>query len=484
MIRFILMSRLLSLPMLWMGVIQLIFAELSHYLFQDGVTKGFLTSALITIACSLAVLFGARKYRFSSVNTKEAILFAVLTWISVGLLGAVPIYSITQVSWTDAVFESISALTTTGATILSGLDSMPKSFLMYRQFLQWMGGLGVVIFVVAVLPMLNIGGMRLLKAETVGPVKDVKLTPRVKNTAHYLWYVYLLITVACAMSYWLAGMSTYDAIAHSLTTVSTGGFSTHDASMGYFESSLILWVSCIFMALGAISFSLHYRVVAGKRLALYWKDEECRWFLLIALFFSLLVMQQLLQFSDETHVLKALTQATFHVLSFMTSTGYGAGDFTQWQGASIILLLVVGYIGGCAGSTAGGNKVVRNIISFKAILLEVKQLIHPSAVFTMRYQGRPVNEQIRHSVMAFMCLAALTTILLTLLLMLTGVDFFSALSGVAACLNVLGPGFGELGNNFSPLTDVATWLLSFTMILGRLEYFTVIAIFTPYLWRA
>lgn len=477
------MARLLALPALWMGTVQLAFAELSFYIFDDGVGHTFFYSAAMIMALSLSVLLSARRYRFASVHTKEAIFYAVLTWVLVGLLGAIPIFYVAQVSWTDAVFESISALTTTGATILSGLDAMPKSFLMYRQFLQWMGGLGVVIFVVAVLPMLNIGGMRLLKAETVGPVKDEKLTPRIKKTAHYLWYVYLLITVACAMCYWLAGMSVYDAIAHSFTTVSTGGFSTHDASMGYFQSDAILWICCVFMALGAISFSLHYRVLAAKQLALYWRDEECRWFFLIALLFSALIAQQLWQFSDTQGTFTTITQATFHVLSFMTSTGYGAAGFTDWQGATPVLLMVVGYVGGCAGSTAGGNKVVRNIISFKSILLEVKQLIHPSGVFTIRYQNRPINTQICHSVMAFMCLAAMTTTVLTLLLMMTGVEFFSALSAVAACLNVLGPGFGELGSNFAPLTDGATWLMSFAMILGRLEYFTVIAIFTSFLWR-
>lgn len=483
MIRITLMARLLALPMLWMGVVQLVFAELGFYVFRDGTGPLFFRSAALTIIFSIGMLLLARRYRFSSVNSKEAILYAVLTWLIVSLLGAIPIVWVTQVSWTDAIFESISALTTTGATILSGLDAMPRNFLLYRQFLQWMGGLGVVIFVVAVLPMLNIGGMRLLKVETAGPVKDEKLTPRVKNTAHNLWYVYLLITLACTLCYWVAGMSFYDAIAHSLTTVSTGGFSTHDASMGFFKSDLILWISCVFMILGAVSFSLHFRVFSTGQIKRYWQDEECRWFIYIALAFSLFITFQLLHFEHSDTFYNAFTQATFHVLSFMTSTGYGAGSYTEWHGAIPILLMVVGYIGGCGGSTAGGNKVVRNIISFKSISLEIKQLIHPSGVFTMRYQDRPVNTQIRQGVMSFMCLVAFTTLILTLLVMMTGMDFVSALSAVAACLNVQGPGFGQLSSNFAPLTDSATWLMSFAMVLGRLEYFTVIAIFTPFLWR-
>ncbi|MGO2356106.1 MAG: TrkH family potassium uptake protein [Marinomonas foliarum] len=483
MIRPLLVLRLLTMPCLWMSVVQFVFGELSFMLFKDGVGRAFAIPAVVIFFFSLTILLGFRKYALPSVNTCEAMLFATLTWFAVGVLGAIPIISITHISFTDGVFESISALTTTGATVLSGLDDMPPTFLMYRQFLQWMGGLGVVIFVVAILPMLNIGGMRLLKAETPGPIKDEKLSPRVSSTTHYLWMVYLAITVLCALSYYFAGMSAFDAIGHSFTTVSTGGFSTHDASMGYFNSPLILWICNLFMVLGAVNFALHYRIYIARSIKLYWQDEETRGFLKIIGFIALLLALFLFQTGSEEGLWVSITQSFFHVISFITSTGYAATDFGAWPAVTSIILIFVGYIGGCAGSTAGGNKVIRNIISVKSIGLEIKRLVHPNGVFAMKFQGRTIAADVRHSVMGFMCLVAMITILFTVLLMMTGMSFMASLSATAACLNVLGPGFAELGSNFSPLSDAGTWLMSFAMILGRLEYFTVLVLFFPVMWR-
>ncbi|WP_272641337.1 TrkH family potassium uptake protein [Marinomonas mediterranea] len=484
MLRVPLLLRLLAMPLLWMGIVQLSFAELSYFFFKDNVGDAFFESAAVVTLLATFFLLYMRRFPFNAVSTKEAILFAVLTWFTVGFLGAVPIFIITGVSWTDAVFESISALTTTGATVLSGLDDMPKTFLLYRQFLQWMGGLGVVIFVVAVLPMLNVGGMKLLKAETPGPMKDDKLSPRIKNSADRLWYVYLALTLICALAYWLGGMSAYDAIAHSLATISTGGFSTHDSSMGYFDSSLLLWLCNFFMIAGAISFALHYRVFKAKRFKQYIKDEECLFFLWIILAFSL-VAAGVLYFSGYHHsVYEAISQATFHVISFITSTGFGAGDFSSWPMSLMLLLIVVGYIGGCAGSTAGGNKVIRSVIAFRTLVIELKQMVHPNAVFVLKYQKRPVADQIRNSIIAFMWLVFVTSIIFTFLVMLTGEDFVTSFSAVSACVNVLGPGFGDISSNFAPLNSFAKWLLSFAMVFGRLEYFTVIVLLTPYLWRS
>ncbi|GGN27300.1 MULTISPECIES: TrkH family potassium uptake protein [Marinomonas] len=483
MIRPLLIVRLLTMPCIWMSVVQFVFGELSFMYFKDGVGRAFVTPAIATFIISLILLVGFKNIPLPSVNTREAMLFASLTWLCVGILGAIPIITIAQVSFTDGVFESISALTTTGATILSGLDDMPPTFLMYRQFLQWMGGLGVVIFVVAILPMLNIGGMRLLKAETPGPIKDDKLSPRMSSTTHYLWMVYLAITVLCALSYYVAGMSAFDAIGHSFTTVSTGGFSTHDASMGYFNSPLILWICNLFMVLGAVNFALHYRVYIARSIKLYWKDEETHGFLWIIAVVALLLALFLFQTKSEEGFWMSITQSFFHVISFITSTGYAATDFGSWPAVTSIVLIFVGYIGGCAGSTAGGNKVIRNIISVKSIGLEIKRLVHPSGVFAMKFQGRTISESVRHSIMGFMCLAAIVTVVFTLLLMATGMSFMASLSATAACLNVLGPGFAELGSNFAPLSDAGTWLMSFAMILGRLEYFTVLVLFFPVMWR-
>ncbi len=474
--------RLLALPVLWMGLVQLCFGLLSMFLFRDNIGKAFINPALIYIAVATFLIYRLKKENLRDINYREALMFATLTWVVMGLLGGIPVMFVTGVSYTDAVFEATSALTTTGATVLSKLDALPKSFLMYRQFLQWMGGLGVVIFVVAVLPMLNVGGMRLLKAETPGPVKDDKLSPRIANTAHYLWFIYLLLTVLCALTYYLAGMSLYDAIAHSFTTISTGGFSTHDASMWFFESHLILSISNIFMLLGAISFALHFRVLHSTSLKLYWRDEETRIFIFIVLGLSILLTLMLVQ-GNRYNFLEGVSFATFHVISFITSTGFGAADLGSWPAQTGFFLVFCGYLGGCAGSTAGGNKIIRDIITFKVIRREVLRCLHPKAVFPLRFQKKVVDDRVHHAVMAFMSIAAGSSLVFTLLLMATGLDFWSSFTAVAACINVLGPGFGEVGSNFIPVSDNGIWLLNGAMILGRLEYFTVLTMLMPGFWR-
>jgi trk system potassium uptake protein len=474
--------RLLSLPVLWMGIVQISFGLISLFVFQDDVAKAFLEPAVVFIVIAAIFLYRLNKYHVKEISYRDALMFATLTWVVTGILGGIPIMLVTAASFPDAVFESISALTTTGATVLTGLDVLPKSFLMYRQFLQWMGGLGVVIFVVAVLPMLNVGGMRLLKAEMPGPVKDDKLSPRIANTAHYLWFIYVLLTVLCALAYYFCGMTFYDALGHSFTTISTGGFSTHDASMWFYESHLLLSISNIFMLLGATNFALHFRVLHSSSPSFYWRDEETRVFICIVGMLSL-ILTLILVLGDRYNLLEGLSFATFHLISFMTSTGFGAADLSSWPAETGFFLVFCAYLGGCAGSTAGGNKFIRNIITFKVIRREVLQCIHPKASLPLRFQRKAVDERVRHAVMAFMSMAAGSSLVFTLLLMMTGLDFWSAFTAVAACLNVLGPGFGEVGSNFIPVSDTGIWLLSSAMVLGRLEYFTVLAMLTPGFWR-
>ncbi|WBA10132.1 TrkH family potassium uptake protein [Salinivibrio kushneri] len=477
--------RLLGMPILWMGVVQFVFGLLSLFLFRDGVSKHFFYPSLLMMISSLAISWLFRQSKLNQVTFRDALLFSTLTWVLVGLLGGIPIELVTGVNFTDATFESISALSTAGATILSGLDNMPASFLLYRQFLQWMGGLGVVIFVVAVLPMLNVGGMRLLKAETPGPIKDEKLSPRISKTAHYLWGVYMVITIVCALAYYVAGMSAYDAIAHSFSTVSTGGFSTHDASMWHFQSHLILMISNVFMLLGAINFGLHFRIfrLGWRGLKLYFDDEESRVFLIVVACLSLMLGFYLFGEARYESLWVSLSFAAFHVVSFITSTGFGAADLSSWPAATALFLVFCAYLGGCSGSTAGGNKIIRDIVTFKIIRRQLHQLVHPSAIIPIRYQDKVVSNDVTQAVMAFMSLAALTTGAFTLLMMMTGLDFWSAFTAVVACINVLGPGFGEVGSNFQPVTDTGIWILNVAMILGRLEYFTVLALFMPHFWR-
>lgn len=483
MIKFENTLRLLAIPAAWMGTVQIAFGVLSLFLFGDNISSAFFEPGVVMIVLSSMMFFARRRSGSMRISNRDALIFATSTWVVTGLLGAFPVLLVTHVSFTDAVFESVSALTTTGATILTGLDSMPPSFLMYRQFLQWMGGLGVVIFVVAVLPMLNVGGMRLLKAETPGPMKDEKLTPRIAHTAHYLWFIYVLITVLCAAAYYAAGMSFYDAVAHSFTTVSTGGFSTHDSSLWYFKSHVILAISNVFMLLGAISFALHFTILHNKAPRLYWRDEETRTFLTLVAAIALGLCIYLMLTDNYQSFAESLSFSVFTVISFITSTGYGAADVGSWPIATALLLIFTSYLGGCAGSTAGGNKIVRNIIVFKLVRRQFYQLLHPKGVFSIVYRGQAVEPAVRKSVMGFMSLAAFMSMFITLLLMSTGLDFLTAFSAVAACLNVLGPGFGAVISNFQPVSDAGIWILSATMILGRLEYLTVLALFFPLFWR-
>lgn len=475
--------RLASLPIIWMGSVHLAFSLISFFIIKDEDSFVFFESGAAISILGWLMFFAFKKTDLSKASFRDALIYATATWIISGLFGSVPIILIANTSFTDGVFESISALTTTGATVLSGLDQMPKTFLLYRQFLQWMGGLGIVIFVVAVLPMLNVGGMKLLKAETPGPMKDDKLSPRVAHTAHYLWGVYIVLTVLCTQAYYLGGMSFYDALAHSFTTVSTGGFSTHDASMWHYQSHTLLWISNLFMLLGAINFGLHFRIFYRRNIGIYQEDEETRVFIFVVLFLSLVLAVYLHATSEYSRLDESISFSTFHIISFITSTGYGAASYTDWPAAATFLLIFSGYLGGCAGSTAGGNKIIRNILTIKIIGNNFKQMLHPAGVFPIKYQGRKVSPDVLGAVMAFMFFAAASSMALTMLLVATGLDFWSAFTAVAACVNVLGPGFGSVGSNFAPVSDMGTWILSGTMILGRLEYFTVFALFTSVFWR-
>jgi len=474
---------LLTFPIGFMGIVQLFF-YLEAYIFDSELQNAFLNLSFAYFGmAALTYLFG-RNVDTSAIRYRHTLLFASSAWIVMGLLGSGPIYLVANVSLTDAVFESISGLTTTGATILSGLDEMPKSFLLYRQFLQWMGGLGIVIFVVAILPVLNVGGMKLLRAETPGPMKNEKLSPRIIDTAHYLWIVYIVLTILCAVSYYFAGITGFDAVAHAFSTISTGGFSTHDASMGYFNSSLILAVSDIFMLLGAISFALHFKIWRHINLPLYWQEEETRSFIIIVALFSIIAFLMLVHEYPSMDTLTATSSAIFHIISFITSTGFGAGNFTEWPAELQLILIIAGYFGGCAGSTAGGNKIIRNIITVKSIGREFKKLVHPAGIYHVKFNGNVIGDSILHATMAFMFISAIITSVFTVVMMSTGLNFWSSFSSVATCINVLGPAFGELGSNFQPVSDTGIWVLSFLMLLGRLEYFTFLAIILPAFWKA
>lgn len=470
-------------PILTVGCLFTLFGFASLTVFRDNLHSIFFELGALYMGCAL-ILWSATRRVIVSIRIKVAPLFAVLSWLIVGLLSAVPISIVTHVDFMHAAFESFSALTTTGATILSGLDSLPPSFLIYRQFLQWLGGLGIVIFVVAILPNLNVGGMKLLKSEVPGPIKDDKLAARTMKTTHYLWSVYVFITALCAIAYYAAGMDIYDAFAHSLTTVSTGGFSIHDASLGWYHSEAIYLVSDIFMIIGALNFGIHFKLLKTKDVRLLFQNEESRVFLLLCLTISIISFLLLIQNDDGISKLKSLNHATFIVISFITSTGFGAENFATWPIAVLFLLIVSSYLGGCSGSTAGGSKIIRTIIIFKLVRREIKRLIHPKGVFAIKYQGKSISSDIVRNTTAFIFFVILSSLALTLLLMTTGLDLWSSLSAVSSCLNVLGPAFGVLSDNFQPVSNTGLAILTFAMILGRLEFLTVVVLFAPKFWRS
>jgi trk system potassium uptake protein TrkH len=477
------LMRLMAIPGAALACVFLVFASCSVFIFNDHLQFPFFILSGVTGLISL-VLWHIQLKRTNNFNfkIKFAPIFAVASWVLVGLLASLPFILVLHLPFYQAMFESFSAISTTGATVITDLDSLPETILLYRQFLQWLGGLGIVIFVVAVLPNLNIGGMKLLKAEVPGPIKNEKLAARTKNSAHYLWGVYVLLTVACAIMYRLFGMSSFDAIAHSLSTVSTGGFSTHNDSFGYFHSETLYVISDVFMILGALNFGLLFISFQSKSLKQLFNNEETKTFLAIIIFVSFCAAGILI-FKANGHGLSTINHAVFITISFITSTGFGAEDFTNWPTAVLFLLVISAYLGGCSGSTAGGGKIIRAIVLFKIVRRQMKLLIHPRGVFQVRYQGRPIDESVLSNTLAFVFFVIISTVILAFLLMIDGLDVWTALTAVAACLNVLGPAFGSLSENFSSLNNFDLSILSFAMVLGRLEYLTVILLFLPGFWR-
>ncbi|QBQ54974.1 TrkH family potassium uptake protein [Nitrosococcus wardiae] len=430
------------------------------------------------------VMWWPLRRRELDLHRRDGFTIVTLFWFILGFISAVPFLFMPQLDFSDAVFEAISAFTTTGATVIVGLDQLPPSILFWRQELQWLGGIGVIVTAVAILPMLGIGGMQLYRAETPGPIKGEKLTPRIAQTARALWFIYGGLTITCATAYWLAGMSWFDAVAHSLTTVSTGGFSTHDDSLAYFDSALIEAIACLFMLLGAINFGIHYLALHKGRIDLYWRQDEIRIFLKVVAILIALIAATLFLSGTYTHPLTALRYAAFQTISVITSTGYGTADFSLWPLFLPVLLIFSSFMGGCAGSTAGGMKVIRFLLLVKQGRREIYRLVHPQIVRTLKIDGRPVAEEVTSAVWGFFSLYILLFAILMMVLMAYGMDQVTAFGAVATCLNNLGPGLGEVATNFIGVSDGAKWLLSFAMLAGRLELFTVLVLFSRIFWRS
>jgi trk system potassium uptake protein TrkH len=453
------------------------------FAYAEGTSQTFLLSFLITL--SLGFLFWLpAKNHYGELRTRDGFMVTVLFWLVLSTFGSLPLMFSSDVNLTfiDALFESVSGLTTTGATVISGLDSLPKSVLYYRQQLQWLGGIGIVVIAVAILPMIGVGGMQIYRTETPGPVKDSKLTPRITETAKALFKIYLALTVACALAYWVAGMDIFDAIGHSFSTVAIGGFSTHDASIGYFDSSLIMAICSFFMVLAGLNFALHFHVWHSRRLSFYAQDAEARMYIALLLV-GILITCLYLYFSGTYGWNESISQGVFQLISIMTTTGFTTTEFHTWPSFLPFFLLFLSFFGACAGSTGGGIKIGRMLILAKQGIREIYRLIHPNALLPIKIHNRTVPERVVDAIWAFLGVYLAIFYLMVLLLLATGLDYTTAWSATAAALNNLGPGLGAVAANYSDISSFAKWVLCWGMLLGRLEIFTLLVLFTPTFWR-
>ena len=451
--------------------------------YQDHTYIAFLVAFGFTFLAGFVCWLPVRKHKHE-LRTRDGFLIVVLFWSVLGLAASLPLYlAMDQITFTDAFFEAFSGLTTTGATVLTGLDVLPKAILFYRQQLQWFGGIGIVVLAVAVLPMLGVGGMQLYRAETPGPVKDSKLTPRITETAKALSLIYLWLTIICAFAYWAAGMSVFDAICHAFSTVAIGGYSTHDLSLGYFDSWMIELIAVFFMLLASASFSLHFIAWRKRSLKHYFKDAEFRFFLVVAVLIAFIAFITLSLTQTYLDPVKSFRHGLFESVSILTTTGFSTESFATWPLLLPILLFSSAVMGGCAGSTAGGMKVARVLLIIKQGYREIKRLIHPQGVFPIKLGKKPVSDKVVHAVWGFFSVYTLVYIVIMMLLMASGLDFETSWSAAGASLNNLGPGLGAVTDHYGSINDFSKWVLCLAMLLGRLEIFTLLVVLTPMFWR-
>jgi trk system potassium uptake protein TrkH len=471
-----LMLMLFSLTLLVPIAVSLVYA--------DGHWRPFFYSQMIVVVAGFLLWFPVRRVR-RDLRLRDGFLIAAVFWTCLGLAGATPLFlsDVPALSFTDAVFEAVSGFTTSGATVIVGLDELPKSILYYRQQIQWLGGMGIIVLAVAILPILGIGGMSLYKAETPGPIKDQKLTPRITQTAKAMWTIYALLTAACAAGFWLAGMSGFDALGHAFSTLSTGGFSTHDASLGYFDNVAIEVIATVFMFLGGANFALHFSALRRREVGVYWRDTEFQAYFWIVISVIAFASIYLWLYGEYPTFGESLRHASLQVVSMQTSTGLLTTGFAHWPGALPALLMALTLICGCAGSTAGGMKVIRWLIVFRQGVAELKQLVHPSAEIPVKLAGRPVPQRIISGVAGFFAMYFVVFAALMFLLMMFGMDQVSAWSAIATSINNTGPGLGEVARNFRDVPDSAKWVCAIAMLIGRLEIFTLLLLMTPAFWQ-
>ena len=451
-------------------------------IYSDGETWSFFYALILIFVSGLLLWLPAMQAK-TDLKLRDGFMIVVLFWFVLSTFASLPMIlsESLSISITDAIFESISGLTTTGATILNNIDDLPKSILFYRQYLQWLGGLGIIVLAVAVLPMLGVGGMQLYKAEVAGPIKN-KITPRITETAKWLWIVYLIMTIVCGASYYIAGMPLFDSICHSFSTIAIGGFSTHNESFGYYDNHWIELVAIFFMIAACLNFSLHYLAFKNKSLSGYKNDNEAYFFIFLIFIISLLTILYVSNISEDMNV-KEIIKNIFYAVSISTTTGFTNSNYFNYVGFLPLLLILFSFIGGCAGSTAGGMKVIRVMLLLKQGYRELVRLIHPNSKIKVKVGNTAINERTLETIWGFFAIYVFVFLTVLLLLMLSGLDFLTSFSAVAATINNLGPGQGEVLYNYASISDVNKWILSFSMVVGRLEIFTLLVIFIPDFWK-
>ena len=455
-----------------------VFPILISIIFNDGAFYIFLKTFISISLVGVVGLMLTRNIN-NELSQKDGFVIIVMFWVVLCFAGSIPFY-LSGMSIIDSFFESMSGITTTGATVISNIDALPESILFYRQMLQWMGGMGLIVLAIAVMPLLGIGGAQIYKTEIPGAMGEQRLTPRIKETAQALWSIYLGLTIVCALLYYLGGMSMFDAVSHAMSTVAIGGFSTHNESIGYFNSTTIEVICIVFMLLSAFSFTLHYFAIYRRKPLKYFYDPEFRFFFSILLL--VLIISFLINLLSNYENGPSYKEIIFHSVSMITTTGFSISDSSNWPLSMSFLLLIGAFIGACSGSVGGGVKSWRVMIMINHAYSNIMKIIHPNSVISLKIGSRSVDDEVATSVWGFFSIYVISFMILLFTVLTSGLDLESAFSAVGACLNNLGPGLGVVSENYSNLSAVTKSTLAFAMLLGRLEIFTLLVILTPMFW--
>ncbi len=464
----------LGVSMLAPYVMQLIYNENSH---------SFISSSFVTIFIGILFILANLEKEFK-LNLKQTFLFSTLAWLMVAIFGSLPfVLSPKEFTFSEAFFESMSGITTTGATIITDLDSSPKSILLWRAIMQWLGGIGIVVMAITILPLLKVGGMQLFKME--GPDSTEKILPRTIEVATIIISTYLALTVLCSIFYWLFGMSIFDSISHSMTTIATGGFSTHNDSIGFFKNPNIEIIASIFIVLGSVPFISYLKFVKGNK-KIFFQDVQIRGLIYLLLISVIIMFLYLVFINYESNLFEKIRISSFNVISILSGTGYVTDDFGLWGKFSLIFFLFLMFIGGCAGSTACGIKIFRLQMLFIFLKNQIKKLISPNSIIITKYNNQKISDDFMNSVIVFIFSFLFIFFIIAMLLSISGVDFLTAISGSASAISNVGPGLGEMigpNGNYKEIPDLSKWILSMGMLLGRLELFAVLVLFFPSFWR-